>query len=107
MNELRSCTPRMNGVVPVAMKAMGHEVERGHRGARDGLAFRIGSAIELTAHAQPRRRAGGADEIDDHRETHERLAAPVGADVREVAVLDLALLLPPASAVMSNERARR
>ena len=124
MNELLPSTLRMNSVVPVAMEAMRCEVDRGHLGVRDVLAFRIGSAIELTPHAQPGRGAGGTDEIDDHRETHERLAAPVGADVREEPVIATrvrlanrcsshfhsrtrAPLLPPASAVMSNERARR
>ncbi len=45
---------------------MGREIECGHLSVRDVLTFRIGSAIELTAHAQPGRRAGGADQIDDH-----------------------------------------
>src|SRR2546425_4420170 len=89
------------------MEAMGHEVERGHLGVRDVLAFRVGAAIELTAHAQPGRGAGGADEIDDHRETHERLAAPVGADVREESVLDLVPLAGPRRKVTDGDRQPR
>src|SRR5436309_15496470 len=89
------------------MEAMGHEVERGHLGVRDVLAFRIGPAIELTPHAQPGRGAGGADEIDDHRETHERLAAPGGADVREESVLDLVPLAGPGREVTDGDRQAR
>ena len=114
-------------------------MKRGHLSVSDVLAFRIGSAIELAPHSQPGRRARGADEIDDHRETHEGLPAPVAADVGKEPMLDLVRfagpgrevtdgdrqavrlasrcnshfhrrtrgpLLPPASAVMSNERAR-
>jgi hypothetical protein len=45
--------------------------------------------IEFTPDAKPGRGAGGSDQIDDHRETHEGLATPVGADVREEPMLDL------------------
>src|SRR5436309_2929582 len=89
------------------MEAMRCEVDRGHLGVRDVLAFRIGSAIELTPHAQPDRGAGGTDEIDDHRETHERLAAPVGADVREEPVLDLVPLAGPGRKVTDGDRHTR
>src|SRR5439155_49776 len=58
-------------------------------------------------HAQTGRGAGGTDEIDDHRETHERLAAPVGADVREEPVLDLVPLAGPGRKVTDGDRHTR
>jgi len=58
-----SSAPRVNGVVPLAMEAMGHEVERGHLGIRHVVAFRIGPTVEFTSHSQSGRGAGGADQI--------------------------------------------
>ena len=71
------------------MEAMRYQVECGHLSIRDGMGFWVDSAIELTPHAEPGRGTGGANEIDDHRETHQRLATPVGADVGKEPVLDL------------------
>ena len=58
------------------------EIERRHLSVGDVAALRVGAAIEFTPHAEPSGGAGGPDQIDDHRETHQRPATPVGADVR-------------------------
>src|SRR5437762_10254837 len=74
------------GLGYVMSDAIAEAVEGASRLGQGALALLV--TVELTPHAQPGRGAGGADEIDDHRETHERLAAPGGADVREESVLD-------------------
>ena len=140
VNKSPLSTVRVDGVVPVSMEAVRVEIKGGHLSIRDVLAFRVGAAVELTPHAKAGRGAGAADQIDDHRQTHQRLAPPVGADVGKEPVLNLVPLarpgrqmtdgdrhvravgqalqfpfpqpqpgplLPPASAVMSSERARR
>src|SRR5713101_8855598 len=86
---------------------MGLEVERGHLGVGDVLTFRISPAIELASHTQPGRGAGRADQVDDHRQTHQRLAAPVGADVREESMLDLVPLAGPGRKVTDGDRDAR
>src|SRR6266849_366830 len=85
----------MECVVPVAMEAMRDEVEGGHLSGGHGLPFRIGAAVQLTPHAQASGSARGTDEVDDDCQTHERLPAPVGADVGEQPVLDLIPLAGP------------
>src|SRR5207245_2075888 len=49
----------------------------------------------------------GADQIHDHRETHERLAPPVAADVREEPMLDLVPLTGPGREVTDGDRHAR
>src|SRR5437879_13880532 len=72
------------------MKSMRFQLDRGHFGVGDRLSLRIPSAVEFAADAEPRGGAGRANQTDDHGETHERLAAPVGAaDVREESMFDL------------------
>ena len=87
----------MDGVVPIAMETVRLKIDGGHLGVRDISALRIGSPIEFAANAESARRPGGADEIDDHRETHQGLAAPIGADVREEPVFDLDVISTLAS----------
>src|SRR2546425_3825592 len=77
------------------MEAMRYKVECGHLSICDGLGFRVDSAIELTPHAEPGRGTGGANEIDDHRETHQRLATPVGERLRTGGKYVLDAHLPP------------
>src|SRR4029450_14024663 len=95
MNESTVPAPRADSVVRVAMEAVRDEIEGGHLGLRDLLAFRVGGAVELTPHAEAGGGTGAADQIDDHRETHQRLAPPVGADVGKETVLGLFPLSPP------------
>ncbi len=75
MNESSSGAARIERVVPVPMESMGDEIECGHLGVGDCLPFRIDSTVQLTSHAQPGGGARGADQADDHRQTHERLGA--------------------------------
>src|SRR2546425_1216577 len=89
------------------MEAMRYKVECGHLSICDGLGFRVDSAIELTPHAEPGRGTGGANEIDDHRETHQRLATPVGADVGKEPMLDLVPLAGPGRQVTDGDRQAR
>src|SRR5713101_6594358 len=78
----------MDGVVPVTVKPMGREPEGGELLIGDGAAFRIRPTIQLAPHPQAGGRPRGADQVDDHRETHQRLPAPVAADVRKEPMLD-------------------
>ena len=50
---------------------------------------------------------GGADQIDDHRETHERLATPGAADGGEEPMLDLVPLAGPGREVTDGDRQAR
>ena len=64
---------------------------------RDGAQFGRGdldagaipALVQLRAHAQPRRGAGVANQIDDRFELPERAAPPVRRDVTEEPMLDL------------------
>jgi hypothetical protein len=56
-----------------------------HLGIGDDLAFGVGAAIEFAPNAQPRRGAGAGDQVDDHRQTHQRLAARSAASVLKIA----------------------
>jgi hypothetical protein len=49
----------------------------------------VGVGIELASHAQTGGGRGGGDQADDDRVADQRFAAPVLADEREQAVLDL------------------
>src|SRR4029453_3117368 len=95
MNESTVPAPRGDSVVPVAMEAVRDEIEGGHLGLRDLLAFRVGGAVELTPHAEAGGGTGAADQIDDHRETHQRLGPPVGAGGGKEAGVDLVSLARP------------
>src|SRR4030095_672595 len=107
MTNLLSATCRLDGVVPIAMEAMRRERHGGHLSVRDVLAFRIGPAIELAPHSQPGRGPRGADEIDDHRETHEGLPPPVAADVGKEPMLDLVPFAGPGREVTDGDRQAR
>src|SRR6266508_1177066 len=87
MDDLSS-PDRMDGVVPVTVKPMGREPEGGELLIGDGAALRIRPAIQLAPHAQAGGRPGGADEVDDHGQTHQRPPPPVAADVRKEPMLD-------------------
>ena len=78
----------MDGVVPVRVKPMGREPEGGELLIGDGAALRIRPPIQLAPHPQACGRPGRADQVDDHRETHQRLPPPVAADVRKEPMLD-------------------
>src|SRR6266852_5700853 len=130
----------MDGVVPVGVKPMGREPEGGELLIGDGAALRIRPTIQLAPHPQAGGRPGGADQVDDHRQTYQRLPRQLrlmyeksrcsivfhllvpGGKWLVVIVRPVRLasccsshfhsrsrvpLLPPASAVMSSERARR
>ena len=79
---------RTNRVVPVAVKLMSVEADRGHLCGGDGHAFRVACAIHFGPDAQPGPAPGRSDEADDRREAHQRRPAPCHRDVREEAMLD-------------------
>ena len=77
------------------MEGVPSKIEGGHLRIGNSLPFGIGPTVDLTPHAQPRGGARGANQADDDGETHQRLPAPVRADVGEQPVLDLFHLLVP------------
>src|SRR5712691_252264 len=84
----------MDGVVPVGVKPMGRETEGGELLIGDGATLRIRPTIQLAPHPQAGGRPGGADQVDDDRQTHQRLPPPVAADVREEPMLVFAVTTP-------------
>src|SRR5438093_13645488 len=94
MDELSSAD-RMDGVVPVPVKSMGREPERGELLIGDGAALRIRSPIQLAPHPEAGGGPRGADEVDDHGQTHQRLPPPVATDVRKEPMLDRVPLACP------------
>src|SRR3546814_10245098 len=64
----------MDGVGPVAVEPMEHEAEGGELLIGDGAALRIRSPIQLAPDPQASGRPSGADETDDHGQTHQRLS---------------------------------
>ena len=86
MDDLASAD-RMDGVVPVTVKPVGREPEGAELRIGDGAALRIRPPIQLAPYAQAGDRPRGADQVDDHGQTHQRLSSPVAADVRKQPML--------------------
>lgn len=78
----------MDGVVPIAMEGMAFEVDASHLFVRDGQAGGVPSGVDLGPGPEAGGGRGASDEADDGGQAHQRLAAPVGGDVREEAVFD-------------------
>lgn len=70
----------MQGVVPVAVKVMGLQLEHPHLGVADLLAGFVRLGIQDCLHLQSTRCRGRADEIDDGFETEQRPPLPVQAN---------------------------
>ena len=78
-----------DGVVPFALEGVTNEIDRGHLGIGDGDAGGVARGIEFAADAQPSLGRGGADQIDDDAVADQWFGAPIRADERKEAVLDL------------------
>ena len=89
MTNKRESQPRLDGVVPVPVKAAWTEANLRHLFVRDLPALRIFALVDLGPDAQARLGPGRGDEVDDRHQAGQRPAAPVGADVREQPVFDL------------------
>ena len=76
------------------MKGVRVQGEVAHLRLGDHEARLIASLIELGFDAQPGRRSGVADQLDEGLEGAKRTAAPVLRDVTEEPVLDLVPLRP-------------
>src|SRR5215831_16190931 len=77
------------------METMRVQVEGGHLRLGDVATLGVETRIELAPHAQPCRRTGRADQVDNDGQAHERLTPPVAADVGEQPVLNLVPLARP------------
>jgi hypothetical protein len=76
-------------VVPFAVEVVAVEVDGSEILIGDFEAGWVGVGVELAADGEPGGGRGGGDEADDDGVTDEWLAAPVLADEREEAMLDL------------------
>ena len=77
------------GVVPLGVEGVGVEREAGHGGVGDRDAGGVVVEVEARADGEAGGGRGRADEADDRLVVDQGLAAPVDADEREEAVLDL------------------
>jgi hypothetical protein len=84
-----------DGVVPLAVKRVTLDGERGHLGIGDLDALGIAVRIQLAAHRQASLRRRGADQLDNDLMADQRLAAPVLRDGGKQAVLDAVPLAGP------------
>src|SRR2546426_1268112 len=88
------------------MKRMAAELDVAQSLIFDGEALGIRPRVEHGLHAEPGPGLGGADEIDDGFIVHQWSAAPVQADEREEAMLDLVPLARPRRVVTDRDRHR-
>src|SRR5487761_1139495 len=80
---------RGNRVVPLAMELVHPQGYRGYLRVRNRDAFRIGPGVTLCVNLEALPSSGRGDQLDDDFVARQGTAAPVHADVREEAVLDL------------------
>ena len=71
------------------MEFVARDVDGRHFGVGDFDALWIEVFVDLAAHGEAGLGGGGRDQVDDYAITDERFGAPVLADEREQAVLDL------------------
>jgi hypothetical protein len=79
----------VNGVVPLAVKRVGLEVDLSDLLVGDAAPLGVATVVDLASHAQTGLRRGRRDEAHDDLMGDQRLASPVLRDEREEAVLDL------------------
>ena len=86
------------------MEAMAFKLDFQHELVRDFLSVRIAMLVKLAAYSQSAGRSCGCYQADDHCQAHERLAAPVCADVGEQTVLDFVPLNGPRGEMAHRDR---
>lgn len=95
---------RIDGVVPVTMKAVALELDHRHLRVRDIHAGRIAVPIDFRSYVQARSAVRRADQTDDRGQTHQRRAAPVHGNVGKDPVFDA---IPPYGTPGSELRSMR
>src|ERR1035441_5321662 len=78
----------VDGVIPVRVELVADDVHRSELRIRDFDAFGVLAGVQTRVDLQSGAGGGRADQVDDHLQALQRLAAPVQADVREHTVLD-------------------
>jgi len=96
-----------NRVVPVAVEAGAHDIEGGHLGVCDFLAFGIAFGIQFAPNVEAGRRARCRNQADDDREAFQWTASPILADEREEPMLDLVPLARARREVADGDRQAR
>src|ERR1700692_37295 len=76
-------------VIPVAVKLVSCDADRGHLGVGNGHPVGIAAPIDLRSDTEARPPVRRGNQAHDRGETHERRAAPVHGDVRKQAMFDL------------------
>src|SRR5271165_5343511 len=87
--EISRSTTRQKLIVPVAMELFPSKLKFGHLLVGNSEALLIDISVDLAFYGQAGRRCGCGDEVNDDLVADQRLAAPVLADEREQAMLDL------------------
>jgi hypothetical protein len=95
---------RADGVIPLAVKGMGCQVDSRDLVVGDATPGAIPAAIEPTRDRESLRGCGVGNEPHDRFIVAQWLAAPVGGDKREQAVLDLVPLARPGRKVTHAHR---
>ena len=94
---------RVDGVVPLSVERVAVDVERGHVRVGHADALGVGSMVQLAPHREAGLGGGGADQVHDDAVADQGLGAPVLADEREQAVLDLVPLAGPWGQVVDGD----
>src|SRR5258708_37057602 len=88
-NGINLSRPRLDGIVPFAMKGVWQDGKRRHLFIGHFTTGKVAIGVELALHRQACLGRGRSDQLEDHCVAHERLAAPVLTDPGKEAVLNL------------------
>src|SRR5262249_19378414 len=92
-------------VVPIAVERPGAQSDTIELSLADRAALPMGRAIQVRLDREPRRRASGGNQLDDHGVADQGFAPPGLADEREEFVLDLVPLACARRKVGDGDRA--
>src|SRR6266571_8214068 len=98
---------RMDGVIPLAVKGVRRDPDRGQGFVRDLDVRGIAARVALGVDPQPLLGGGGADQVDDDLMALQRTPPPVQADVGKEAMLDLVPLARPRWQMTDGDRQAR
>src|SRR5713101_7740822 len=88
-NGINLSCPRLDGIVPFAMKGVWQDGKRRHLFIGHFTTGKVAIGVELALHRQACLGGGRSDQLEDHCVAHERLAAPVLTDPGKEAMLNL------------------